>query len=427
MRWFCFPALLVMFICPTVKAQCVGDLYFDGRVDGVDLGALLAYWGPVTGSDASRAADLTLDGAVDGNDLGALLARWGLCPAVITGLEPPHGSMAGGTIVTITGRYLTGTTGVRFGASPASNFEVLNDSVIRATTPPGSPGPVDVAVTGPRGETVAPSAFLFLSVVTPSWATLIEPYPDPTVVPDPEVRSAISATGLAWRVRHSSSQIEMLLVPPGAFQMGCSPSHAFGCGGDEYPVHPVTISSAFYLGRFEVTQEQWQQITGSNPSAFCCAPDSPIRPVDGISWLSLQGFLSATNLRLPTEAEWEYACRAGTDTAFSNGSAQDDSLVDIAWFSVNSGGRTHPVGSKAANRFGFHDMLGNVWEWVADWAAPYSPEAQVDPAGPPGGFNKIFRGGSWLHSSYYSRVSSRENDTPGYAHDYKGFRVARHP
>ncbi|MFM8733217.1 MAG: formylglycine-generating enzyme family protein, partial [Phycisphaerales bacterium] len=237
-------------------------------------------------------------------------------------------------------------------------------------------------------------------VVTPSWATLIEAAPDPAVVTDPVLRQRITATGLAWRVRDTSTQIEMLLVPPGTFDMGCSASNQYGCNGDEKPVHAVTLTNAFYLGRYEVTQSQWQARMGANPSIFQSASTQvpaaqvPNRPVEGVSWNTIQGYLGATGMRLPTEAEWEYACRAGTQTPFYNNSTDDNTLGDLAWYSPNSGNQTRPVGGMAANAFGFHDMLGNVSEWVNDWYGTYPSTAQTNPMGPARGSARVIRGGS---------------------------------
>jgi formylglycine-generating enzyme required for sulfatase activity len=269
-------------------------------------------------------------------------------------------------------------------------------------------------------------------VTVPSWATLVEAQPDPAVVTDPELRAAIAATGLAWRVRDTATQVEMLLVPPGTFQMGCiMESNQYGCYSDEQPVHQVTLTNAFYLGRYEVTQSQWVATVGSNPSFFQGSSDSATRPVEQVSWNTIQGYLSATGFRLPTEAEWEYACRAGTQTPFYNGSTDDSTVGELAWYGSccggNSGGVTHAVGGKLANAFGFHDMLGNVWEWVNDWYGGYTSEAQTNPTGPVSATDRVIRGGSWLDVTYGVRSSSRINVSPGYAYDRIGFRVARTP
>jgi formylglycine-generating enzyme required for sulfatase activity len=269
----------------------------------------------------------------------------------------------------------------------------------------------------------------------PDWATVVQYAPDPTVVTDPALRAAIIATGRPWRVRDTVTQIEMLLVPPGTFQMGCiMGSNWHECDSWEQPVHQVTLTNAFYLGRYEVTQAQWQARMGSNPSAFRSASTQvpaaqvPNRPVEQVSWNTIQGFLGATGMRLPTEAEWEYACRAGTQTPFYNGSTDDNTLGALAWHFANSGNQTRPVGGKAANAFGFHDMLGNVKEWVNDWYGGYSAGAQTDPTGPVSASFRVRRGGSWLSGDRFVRSSFRFDDPPGDAVDSGGgFRVARTP
>jgi formylglycine-generating enzyme required for sulfatase activity len=271
-------------------------------------------------------------------------------------------------------------------------------------------------------------------VVTPAWATLVEALPDPAVVTDPVLRGRIAATGRAWRVRDTATQVEMLLVPPGTFQMGCiMGSNQFGyC--QELPVHQVTLTNAFYLGRYEVTQAQRVAQMGSNPSWFQSASAQvpvdqvPNRPVEQVSWNTIQGYLNATGFRLPTEAEWEYACRAGTQTPFYNGSTDDNTVGTLAWYSPNSGNQTRPVGGKLANAFGFHDMLGNVWEWVNDWYGGYTPEAQTNPMGPVSASYRVLRGGSWNYFTSVVRSSYRfDYGSPGFTSSDFGFRVARTP
>jgi formylglycine-generating enzyme required for sulfatase activity len=255
--------------------------------------------------------------------------------------------------------------------------------------------------------------------------------PDPAVVTDPALRAAIIATGRPWRVRDTATQIEMLLVPPGTFEMGCiMGSNQYGCYPYEQPVHTVTLTQPFYLGRYEVTQAQWQARMASNPSYFVAAngyPGSDARPVEQVSWNTIQGFCSATGMRLPTEAEWEYACRAGTQTPFYNGSTDDSTVGALAWYSPNSGSQTRPVGGKVPNAFGFHDMLGNVREWVNDWYDGYSAGAQTDPTGPVSGADRVVRGGGWNNVTNFMRSSYRSVGTPGGAFSLIGFRVARTP
>ena len=271
-------------------------------------------------------------------------------------------------------------------------------------------------------------------VVTPAWATLVEALPDPAVVTDPMLRQRIMATGLAWRVRDTATQVEMLLVPPGTFQMGCiMGSYWWRCWPHEQPVHQVTLTNAFYLGRYEVTQSQWTAQMGSNPSEFQSAsaevPASqvPNRPVERVSWTTVQGYLSATGFRLPTEAEWEFACRAGTQEPYYNGSRDDNTVGTLAWYQPNSGLQTHAVGGKQANAFGFHDMLGNVWEFVNDWYDTYPSSAQTNPTGPASATYRVYRGGSFGNGSYNLRSSTRYDAAPGLAERSFGFRVARNP
>jgi formylglycine-generating enzyme required for sulfatase activity len=274
-------------------------------------------------------------------------------------------------------------------------------------------------------------------ITVPSWATLIEAQPDPAVVWDADLRAAITATGLAWRVKDTATQIEMVLIPPGSFQMGEQ--------GWATPVHQVTLTNAFYLGRYEVTQAQWQARMGSNPSYFQSpssdvpADQVPNRPVERVSWNMIAGaggFMAQTGMRLPTEAEWEYAYRAGTTTAFHgftgypNGTNDDTLVGSIAWYTSNSNIQTRPVGGKAANGFGLHDMAGNVSEWVNDWHGDYSAEPQVNPQGHPTGQYgqyRVFRGGSWTSDSSYLRASVRLQVPPVIPGYGIGCRAARSP
>jgi formylglycine-generating enzyme required for sulfatase activity len=273
------------------------------------------------------------------------------------------------------------------------------------------------------------------------WATVLEFDPNPSTVFDPEVGARISATGLPWRVRDVGTGIEMVLIPPGLFSMGCSASSEHACQFREFPVHPVIITQSFYISRTEVTQAQWTAVMGANPSYFQSeSPDVPAaevphRPVELVSWNILQGFLTVSGMRLPTEAEWEYACRASTNTAFHGWSATPQgtnsaaTIGAIGWFEVNESTQTRPVGGKAANGFGLYDMAGNVWEWVGDWygEAYYASSPANDPQGPASGEYRVLRGGSIGGDSGILRVSQRAFATPGTAASNYGFRVARNP
>jgi formylglycine-generating enzyme required for sulfatase activity len=203
-------------------------------------------------------------------------------------------------------------------------------------------------------------------------------------------------------------KIEMLLVEPGSFSMGNDKGD-----DDERPVHQVTLSKPFYLGKFEVTQEQWEAVMGNNPSHF----KGKKNPVDRVSWEAAQAFIkklnekfadSGTSFCLPTEAQWEYACRAGGAAQYGFGDRESD-LAEYGWFEANAKGKTHPVGEKKSNAWGFYDMHGNVWEWCADWydGDYYRTSPSNDPPGPSTVTSRVLRGGSWGDPAPYCRSSSR--------------------
>jgi formylglycine-generating enzyme required for sulfatase activity/uncharacterized membrane protein len=283
----------------------------------------------------------------------------------------------------------------------------------------------------------------------PTWYTVLEESPNPAVVYDASLREAITATGLPWRVLDKGTGIEMVLIPPGDFVMGCSASDFSPCNSSplgegeeaicsEIPAHLVTLTKAFYLGRTEVTQKEFEEVMGFNPSFFQEVngfPGSNRRPADSISEWDCRGFLSRTSLRLPTEAEWEFAYRAGTTSAFHGWAGQpsgfdDDSQIhNIARvvFGWPFDG-TEVVAGRFPNGFGLFDMSGNVSEWTGDWVGPYSEEPQIDPVGSPTGRARVLRGGNWLNGPAVCRASSRIDGYWPYNRFYRsGFRVARNP
>jgi formylglycine-generating enzyme required for sulfatase activity len=376
--------------CPTIANPTQADCNNNGIGDVCELAAGAPDVNQDTIPDTCQCAtypllpnccigDINGDRSVDGADIGLLLYNWGSCGSVCLADLNSDGNVNGGDI----GLLLSGW-------GPCQN-----------------------------------------TIVVPSWATLVQAEPNPAVVTDATLRAAISFSGLAWRVRDTATQMEMLLVPAGTFTMGCTGSNGNGCSSIENPTHSVTLTQAFYIGRYEVTQGQWVAKMGSNPSIFQGAgyPDAANRPVERVSWNTIQGYLSATGMRLPSEAEWEYACRAGTTTAFNNGSSDDATVGTIAWYSSNSGGQTHVVGGKAANALGLHDMSGNVYEWVNDWyeSTYYSVSPSTNPLGPVSGTTRVLRGGSWGTRSDVVRSSYRANDTPVGSNNDFGFRVARAP
>ena len=251
------------------------------------------------------------------------------------------------------------------------------------------------------------------------WAEVLEVKPDVAVVTDARLRDQLERTGLPWRVKDKSTGIEMLLVPPGKYRRGASPADV-EAEDDEKPPHEITITQAFYLGRYEVTQAQWQAVMGSNPSTKLKEPQAP---VETVSHEDISSFNRKTGLQLPTESEWEYACRAGT-TGASYGE-----LDSVAWYKDNSGMSTHPVGQKRANALGLHDMLGNVCEWCSDW---YSADeydrcsgGAADPKGPSTGDLRVVRGGSWLNGDWFCDASDRARSREANRSETLGFRASR--
>jgi formylglycine-generating enzyme required for sulfatase activity len=238
-------------------------------------------------------------------------------------------------------------------------------------------------------------------------------------------------------------KIVMCWIPPGEFLMG-SPEDEVGREAHHYHFietqHLVRITLGFWLGKYPVTQAQWEAVMGSNPSCF----KGYNLPVETVSWDDISepgGFMERINhfsaareiFSLPTEAQWEYACRAGTITALNNGKNLTSihgvcpNLDEVAWYDENSGGKTHPVGQKGANGWGLHDMHGNVWEWCVDrWHEKYTDEPQVNPRGPITGTDRVMRGGNWDDSATFCRAADRTHScAPSGRGNELGFRIAR--
>ena len=215
-------------------------------------------------------------------------------------------------------------------------------------------------------------------------------------------------------------------IPPGSFMMG-SPDSEEERDSDETQ-HEVVLSQGFFMAETECTQGQWELVMGSNPSNF----KGTDRPVEQVSWYEVveycrkltakqctEGILpEGWEWRLPTEAEWEYAARAGTT------GPRYGELDAIGWWDGNSGRQTHPVSQKAANAWGLHDMMGNVWEWCSDWSGDYSTGSVTDPTGPSSGSRRVFRGGSCFDVAWYARSAVRLRYDPGDRNLDLGFRPA---
>ncbi len=240
----------------------------------------------------------------------------------------------------------------------------------------------------------------------------------------------------------ASIGMEMIFCPPGTFMMG-SPTTETGRDGDETQ-HQVTLTNGFYLGKHEVTQAQYQTVMNGNSEGLSADPSQfkgSNRPVEKVSWEDAQIFLTRLNAIeqsagrlpngwkyvLPTEAEWEYACRAGTTTAYSWGNDINSSRANYNWdggpYDGNDSKQTVNVGQFSANPWGFFDLHGNVWEWVHDWKANYFSGAQSDPEGPASGSNRVRRGGSWFTGGTALRSAMRGYSTPSARSSQVGFRV----
>ena len=286
-----------------------------------------------------------------------------------------------------------------------------------------------------------------------AWAEVLEQNPDPRVVTDADFLKRITETKLPWRVKDKASGIVMLLVPPGKFVMGMSPGDS-EASPNERPAHEVTITEPFYLGRTEVTAEQWKKVMGESPSKTASLVDSFLskgltkqeaieglelwrreHPAQDKSWDDCRLFCVMVGLSLPTEAQWEYACRAGVRKPMYG------ELEQIAWL-PDEYGETHSVAKKAPNALGFYDMLGNVAEYCGDWYDEHyyksCQDGVVDPSGPKGDRLRVCRGGHSLSTrsreqdgsimreyQHKVRASYRDSCSTSGAYDLSGFRVAR--
>jgi sulfatase modifying factor 1 len=270
-----------------------------------------------------------------------------------------------------------------------------------------------------------------LAVLGVTTLTLTSFFPQPAATADAPGDSLLNETT-------SATGIEMILIPPGTFLMGSPPGEPER--DDNELQHKVTLSRGFWLGKTEVTQRQWQAVMGDNPSKL----KGDDLPVEMVNWYDCVGYcnalsklegltpaylisgesvtwnVSADGYRLPTEAEWEYACRAGTAGPFAG------DLDEMAIYALNSGRKTRAVGTRTPNAWGFYDMHGNVLEWVWDrFMRDYGGSWVVDPTGPDEGLHRIERGGSWHYNPRGCRSASRATDNPGARRNSLGFRLSR--
>ena len=232
------------------------------------------------------------------------------------------------------------------------------------------------------------------------------------------IYSAFAPVGLLTKDSFKTDKLVMRRVPAGDFMMG-----------ETNNGHKVKLTKDLYVGVFEVTQGQWEKVMKANPSTF--EDVGKDAPVEMVSWEDCQNFMkelngkksSALAFRLPTEAEWEYACRGGEKASKGFEYSGSGTLDEVAWFKDNSGGKTHPVGKKKPNELGIYDMSGNVWEWCSDWHGEYSKEIEKDPQGAKSGTVRILRGGSWDRDAEICRSAFRGSYEPAYRNRDVGFRL----
>ena len=275
---------------------------------------------------------------------------------------------------------------------------------------------------------------------TPITKKVDVPADNPLEMPTKAPPAKVTVIATAQGFKEPIAGIEFVKVLGGCFQMGNifkEPEKAgyinyvsdnalqFYDSEDELPVHEVCVSD-FAIGKFEVTQGQWKSVMGNNPSEFLACGSKC--PAENISWNDAQQFIQRLNkksgnkFRLPTEAEWEYACRSG---GMSEKFCGGNDLNEVAWHEGNSNNRTHPVGQKKPNGLGIYDMSGNVFEWVSDWRGDYPSSQQQDPIGPLSGEVHVTRGGSFMGTdSGDPRAASRTSDSTDHRHEFSGFRLA---
>ena len=245
----------------------------------------------------------------------------------------------------------------------------------------------------------------------------------PAVAQQPVVQAPIANSDNITIPVKDGISIDMVRVEAGTFTMGAT-AEMKNPDVDEKPTHRVTLINDYYIGKYEVTQALWQTVMGNNPSYF----KGDNLPVEQVSWKDCKKFLSKLNritgkmFRLPTEAEWEYAARGGNKSRGYQYSGSNN-LSDVAWYSDNSGSKTHAVGIKQPNELGIYDMSGNVWEWCQDWYGNYSSSFQTNPTGANSGSGRVCRGGSWYNTARNCRSSCRYYDTPDNRYYALGLRL----
>jgi formylglycine-generating enzyme required for sulfatase activity len=303
---------------------------------------------------------------------------------------------------------------------------------------------LDESEEAPTGLTAVEEVIIVAPTSGPTELTSVEeviivaPTSGPTELTSVEEEEVLAQGDILTNTLDTDVDLDMLYVEPGTFTMG-SPTTETGRQANETE-HNVSLTQGFYLGKYEVTQAQYEAVMTGNTDSLSATPsqwpNNPNRPVEKVSWDDVQIFLTRLNAQqsgnipagwayvLPTEAQWEYACRAGTTTAYSWGNTIATSNAN---YSSSGLSQTSDAGNYAANPWGFFDMHGNVYEWTADWYGSYGSGAQTDPEGPASGSARVRRGGSWNLDGTILRSAYRSNYAPSYRSSDLGFRVALVP
>ena len=388
--------------------------------------------GKIDVSSTPFGADILLDGK-----------KVGVTPEILNQvLEGKHElriSKAGYTPVTRTVIVEEGKT-AEVSVSLSMDHEAANTPTLSPAPPVDAPKPSQ-APAAPSSPSVSPKPSPTPTPTAPSVSqapssSSVSPRPSPTpAAPSASPTPSPTPTGVAESQKIPKTQevtvkgvnFKMVAVTGGSFTMGCTTEQGGDCLSDETPAHRVTLKG-FCIGETEVTQALWKAVMGSNPSHF----KGDNLPVENVNWDEVQDFVKKLNqltgrkFRLPTEAEWEYAARGGKQSRGYKHSGSDI-IGEVAWYTDNSGGKTHPVKTKKANELGLYDMNGNVWELCNDWFGGYNIAAQTNPTGPAAGFYHVNRGGCWGVAARNCRITNRNNANPGSRSSNSGFRLVMEP
>lgn len=371
----------------------------------------------IVGLDCATAVQAVLRKAVAWEPDARFCDALGFVEELRSALSQPKWSMPAVTVV-----RANSATGVPERRRPTSPYSAIAS---RRPFDQRLPAPPVTAIT----ESVRDARELLDELLARAGAAVVDDHPRWAVA------AARDEHGLWATFEVSGVQQRMRWIPPGTFMMG-SPKTERGRDAGEGPQHRVTLTRGYWLGETPVTQALWTPVMGDNPSRFRGdRPDDLQRPVEQVSWVACQAFCESLNAqvaglaaRLPTEAQWEYACRAGTRGATwvreLSGGKSTAELDTIAWYKRNSGGTTHHVGRKAPNPYGLFDMLGNVWEWCADERREYTAARRIDPVGEKRGSLRVYRGGSWYVSAKLLRAANRFAFWREVGNDVIGFRLA---